>query len=196
MFLQIIQGPVSDAALFEREASRWRDDLKPGAPGYLGCTWGISEDGVGFLAARFDSAASAEANSTRPEQGEWWAAMEKAFAAVEFRDCAEVDAMMGGGSDEAGFVQVISGRVNDRAAARTMLREAEGQLAVTRPDILGGVFAWHGGDGDFTQLMYFRSVDDARAGEGSSDDDEVDAGYRDMMAVEPTFVDLTSPQFD
>jgi len=196
MFIQIIQGPVRDADRFNREAERWAADLKPGAVGYQGCTWGLAADRTAFMAARFDSAESAKENSARPEQGDWWAAMEPAFEDVSFLDCDQIDTMLGGGSDEAGFVQVISGRAKDQASARAMLRDAEGQLSQSRPDILGGIMAWHGNDGEFTQIMYSRSEAQARSGEGSPAEAEVDNQYRDMMAIEPTFIDLDEPHFD
>jgi hypothetical protein len=196
MLLQLIQGRVHDAELYRRQNERWLAELKPGATGYLGCTWGISPDGVAFMAARFESPAAAQTNSDRPEQGTWWAETEKAFDDVTFRDCTDIDTMFGGGSDEAGFVQVIQGRVKDQEAARAMMRDAEDQLVATRPDILGGVMAWHGDAGEFTQIVYFRSESEARSGETSEANDDVDRQYTDMMAEEPTFIDLPEPQFD
>ena len=68
----------------------------------------------------------------------------------------------------------------------------EGRLAENRPDILGGLVAWHGDDGAFTQVVYFRSEDQARAGEAGGADER----YQDMMAGEPTFIDLRDPHFD
>jgi hypothetical protein len=196
MFVQTITGKVRDRDRFEREAARWPAELKPGAVGYLGCTWGIAADGTGFLAARFESADDAKHNADRPEQGEWWSEMEPAFDAPEFQDCAMVDTMMGGGSDDAGFVQVITGRVKDEAAARTMIADAEEQLSSTRPDILGMTMAWHGDGGGFTQLVYFTTEAAARAGERDGADEDIDRQYQDMMAAEPTFIDLTDPRFD
>lgn len=192
MFIQTLQGRLRDADLFQRQGERWNAELRPGATGFLGSTSGVTSDGVGFVAARFDSAESARANSERAEQGAWWAETEKAFEEVSFHDCDEVDEMMGGGSDEAGFVQVIQGRVRDQDSARAMLRDAQPRLAEGRPDVLGGVMAWHGDGGGFTQVMYFRSEAEARAGEGQMDD-EVDRQYREAMAAEPTFLDLTDP---
>jgi hypothetical protein len=107
-----------------------------------------------------------------------------------------VDTMMGGGSDDAGFVQVITGRVKDEAAARTMIADAEEQLSSTRPDILGMTMAWHGDGGGFTQLVYFTTEAAARAGERDGADEDIDRQYQDMMAAEPTFIDLTDPRFD
>lgn len=196
MFIQIIRGPVRDRDLFHREAQRWPEELKPGATGYLGCTWGLGSDGVGVIAARFDSAAAAESTSGRPEQSAWWERMSKAFDDVTFHDCAEVDTMLGGGSDRAGFVQVIEGRAKDEPSAREMLRSAEGRLTEARPDLLGVVMAWHGDGGGFTQLVYFSSEADARVGERSEAENDTDDQYREMMAIEPTFTDLAKPRFD
>lgn len=192
MFVQIVEGPLADVERFRREAGRWSAELRPGAVGFLGATWGVSPDGTGVLVARFASEAAAAANSNRPEQGAWWEAMAPAFERVTFRDCETVDTMMGGGSDDAGFVQVIEGRAKDRESARRMMREAEDQLSQDRPEILGGLVAWHGDDGKFTQVVYFRSEDEARAGEAGG----ADRRYQDMMAGEPTFIDLRDPHFD
>ena len=118
MFVQTITGKVRDRDRFVREAERWPAELKPGAKGYLGCTWGIAADGTVFMAARFESADAAKHNADRPEQGKWWDQMEPALDTPKFQDCAMVDTMMGGGSDDAGFVQVVVGRVKDEAEAR------------------------------------------------------------------------------
>jgi hypothetical protein len=195
MFLQTITGKVRDRDRFVREAERWPAELKPGATGYLGCTWGIGADGTACVAARFDSADAAKHNADRPEQGEWWKQMEPALDAPTFQDCAMVDTMMGGGSDDAGFVQVIVGRVKDESAARAMLDGAGDEISKSRPDILGMTMAWHGDGGGFTQLVYFRSEDAARSGE-RDDGSDVGQQYQEMMAGEPTFIDLTDPHFD
>ncbi|MEZ5144557.1 MAG: hypothetical protein R2726_18895 [Acidimicrobiales bacterium] len=195
MFVQTIQGRLRDPERFRAQGERWNAELRPGATGFLGSTSGVTADGTGFVAVRFASEADARANSERAEQGAWWAEMEPAFADITFRDCADVDELMGGGSDEAGFVQVIQGRVKDQASARQMLHDMTPQLAEDRPDVLGGVMAWHGDDGAFTQIMYFRSEAAARAGEASEADEETDRQYRDIMAAEPTFLDLTDPVY-
>jgi hypothetical protein len=195
MFIQIIRGALTDPERFQAEASRWGRDLKPGAVGYLGATWGVTADGTGFLAARFDSADSARANSERPEQGEWWAGMEPAFADVSFVDTSDIDTMMGGGSNDAGFVQVIQGRAKDQAAARSMLASVEPELRQARPDIAGVTMAWHGDDGSFTQIVYFDSEGAARGGESGEADDTA-RRYEEMMAETPTFLDISDPHFD
>jgi Asp-tRNA(Asn)/Glu-tRNA(Gln) amidotransferase A subunit family amidase len=94
---------------------RWHDELRPNAVGYLGNTEGITEDGRFVVAARFESADAARQNSARPEQDSWWSDMSKVVTDVDVHDCSQVITMLGGGSDDAGFVQVMVGRIKDRA---------------------------------------------------------------------------------
>jgi hypothetical protein len=194
MFLQLMQGRVVDRDLLSRQADRWEAELRSGASGFLGSTWGIAADGTAVFAARFDSEAAARANSDRPEQSRWWTQTAPAFDEVSFQDCSVVDTVMGGGSDQAGFVQLIHGRVKDEATARALLGEAEAELGRTRPDILGMTMAWHG-EGAFTQIVYFRTEAEARASESAATGTDLDERYLAMMAEPPTFIDLTEPHF-
>ena len=196
MFVQIINGTIADRETFLREGARWGEELRPSAIGYLGGVWGITPDGQGLAVATFESESAAQANGSRPEQGEWWTAMEKAFSAVSFQDCSEVDQMLAGTASDAGFVQIIRGRAKDEKVARSMMRESEGRVLAARPDIVGGIMAWHGDGGGFTQVMFFRSQEAARAGETAMEDGEVGEEYREMMAGEPTFLDLPEPRFN
>ena len=72
MFIQVIQGRCNDADALHRQMDRWREELEPSATGWLGGTYGITDDDEFVGVVRFDSRASAEANSVRPEQGAWW----------------------------------------------------------------------------------------------------------------------------
>jgi hypothetical protein len=193
MFVQVIEGSVTDPERFNRQVERWDAELRPGAAGYLGTTWGLDGDGHAVVAACFESREGAETNSARSEQGAWWAETAEVFGDVEFADCDEVDTFLGGVSPDAGFVQVIEGAAADRSAARALFREADDRLAAGRPDILGGLVAWHGDGNDFTQVVYFRSESDARSGEASEDED-LDRRYREMIAGDPRFIDLTEPR--
>jgi hypothetical protein len=196
MFMQVINGKVKDAGLLGRQRSDWRHELKPGAAGYLGSTTGVTPDGRAIILARFESEEAARANSGRPEQGAWWAQTEAAFdGAPGFHDCREVDTILGGGSNDAGFVQVIQGRAKDQAQMRERLSEMEGQLRQRRPDILGMTIGWQG-DGGFTQAVYFSSEDDARQHEKATEADELRQQYRSMFDGAPTFYDLSEPDLD
>ena len=136
MFIQVIQGDVRDADQLHRQLERWRTEIKPGARGYLGSTGGVTADGRGITLVRFESEAAARANSERPEQGAWWNEAVKAFdGEVTFHDCRDVDRALGGGSNEAGFVQLIQGRANDQDEMRRRAPQLEQQLHERRPDI-------------------------------------------------------------
>lgn len=196
MFVQILQGQVRDGDELNRQVARWRSELKPGASGYLGSTGGVTSDGRGITLVRFESEAAARANSERPEQAAWWSDAEKAFdGEVTFHDSSDVETVAGGGSDEAGFVQVIQGRTKDQAEMRRLGRQMEDQLGKSRPEILGMLVAWHG-DGDFTQAVYFTSVEAARKAEAASQDDEAGREMMELLDGQPTFFDLESPDLD
>jgi hypothetical protein len=153
VFIQVIQGTVTDPDAFRRSVARWQAEIKPGANGYQGSTGGVTPDGRTITLVRFESEAAARANSERPEQGAWWSEASKAFADdVTFHNCTEIDTMFGGGTNEAGFVQVIQGRAKDQDEMRSSAGRLEAELQATRPDILGIVVAWHG-DGGFTQAV-------------------------------------------
>jgi hypothetical protein len=193
MFIQVIQGKVKDAGLLERQMESWRRDMKPGATGYLGSTSGVTPDGQGITLARFESEAAAKANSERPEQGRWWSETAKAFAgAPTFYNCRDVDTIFGGGSNDAGFVQIIQARAKDQEQMRSRRAEMEKRLHERRPDILGMVVAWHG-DGGFTQAVYFASEADARRGEKETEQDQLRQEFMSLMEGPPSFFDLTRP---
>jgi hypothetical protein len=195
MFVQVVQGTVNDPDALMASVQRWRDEVGPGATGWLGSTGGVTEDGRFIAVVRFASEDDARRNSDRPEQAQWWASTSVHFGDVEFHDCTEVFPLLGGGSDDAGFVQVIQGRVNDEAKLRHMMKQVEEEIARTRPDVLGGTVALHG-DGGFTQVVYFATEEAARAGEVSEQTPQTQARGAEMASVftaPPTFFDLRQP---
>ena len=59
MFVQLITGRASDAEGLQRQTQRWATDVRPGAIGHLGGTFGIADDGrfvIGWteVASRID----------------------------------------------------------------------------------------------------------------------------------------------
>jgi len=195
MFVQVMEGRVTDVEGLKAQIERWRAELAPGARGFLGTTAGATADGNFVALVRFESEEAARANSDRPEQGEWWAATSGFYDGdVTFTNCPDVDTFGAGGSDDAGFVQVMKGRA-DRAALQEVAREMEAALQRSRPDVLGGTVAWPG-DGTFIQTVYFSSEAEARANEKreSATDEEREAWERigSVMQVE-VFIDITDP---
>ena len=79
MFVQVIQGHVSDAASVRAQLDRWATEVAPGAVGWLGSTAGVTDDGALVALARFESEEAAQQNSDRPEQSAWWEQMATLF---------------------------------------------------------------------------------------------------------------------
>jgi hypothetical protein len=193
MFVQVIKGRIRDAAAVRRRAELWREEVRPGAVGFLGSTAGIADDGTFIVFARFADEAAAKANSDRPEQGAWWEKTAKLFdAEPTFRESTDVTTMFDGGSDDAGFVQVMEGTVTDRAKAEALeTPEMLEQLRSARPDLIGGLRVWFPG-GSFAEAAYFTSEEDARKGESSSDFSGPEDAFAEVYG-EMTFIDLHDP---
>jgi hypothetical protein len=196
MFAQVIQGRARDADAIRKRMEEWDRSVKPGADGFLGSTAGVADDGEFIAIARFESEDAARRNSDRPEQGAWWSETEQHLeGGVRFYDCTEVEALRGGGSDDAGFVQVIQGRATDKERLRQTEAGAEEWLKQNRPDLIGGVRAWQGND--FSEFAYFTSEEAARTGEKRSQESETEADYGDWSRLieDLKFIDLRSPVF-
>jgi hypothetical protein len=196
MFIQLIQGQVADRDGLRRQIDRWQTELKPGATGYLGSTGGVTDDGHYFGCVRFESAEAAKANMERPEQGAWFAETEKTFTGpITFHDCTDVDVYLGGGSDSAGFVQVIQGNPTDRDRIRQLDVEFEALAREYRPDIIGWIVAWHPDDGGFSSVVYFNSEEAARRGEAQEPPEDRKHLREDWEAAvgDVSFFDLKEP---
>jgi hypothetical protein len=197
MFIQVIQGQCRDADRLHRLSDEWRDTLGPGAQGWLGGTYGVTDDGQFVAVVRFDSRESAAKNSTRPEQGEWWQRMSECFEGeVTFHDCDDAAMFLGGGSDDAGFVQVIQGKVADAERFRTFMSQPMEALHEARPEILGGTIAIEP-DGTFTQTVAFTTESAAREGESTEMPEAMrEAAEEEFSLMEDvTYLDLHHPWF-
>ena len=196
MFVQVIQGKMKDQDLLNRQLDRWRKEIKPGAKGYLGSTGGATADGRSIAVVRFESEAAARANSERPEQAAWWNETEKAFdGPATFAESSDVDTLFDGGSNDAGFVQVMIGKAKDPAKFRAWGKEHEGRLKEIRPDLIGGVDVWQP-DGSFISTAYFTSEAEARKNEKAMGEDPMMGEYMSHMDGEMQFLDLTNPDID
>jgi hypothetical protein len=193
VFIQVIQGKCSRQDELRSLAEAWRDEGGVGAVGWLGGTYGVTDDDDFFGVVRFTSRDDAMANSARPETNAFAEKMGALMdGPVQFHDCGDVTSFLDGGSDEAGFVQVISGHLDDPAAAKAMLADT-GELREMRPEIIGGTFAI-ADDGTYFQTVYFTDEESARKGEQTEPPEEVRAELESMMAG-ATFYDLHKPWF-
>jgi hypothetical protein len=195
MFVQLIEGRTSDAEGLKRQGDRWQAEVRPGAAGYLGVTSGVTADGRSIAIVRFESEEAARANSARPEQDSWWADTAKLFDGdVAFTESSDVTEYLGGGSDDAGFVQVMKVSGVDRAQV-DRLDETFDQFSNLRPDLLGGLRVWTGPD-RYVEAAYFRSEAEARAGEQAELPADVQAlmgEFQEVMA-NTEYLDLTDPE--
>ncbi len=196
MFVQIIEGKVADKEGLRRRLETWQADLRPGATGYLGSTGGVTDDGRSLAIVRFESAAAAKANNDRAEQGAWWAETEKYFdGPVSFTSSEDVEQFLAGGSNSAGFVQVMkTPDIPDRAIVKNADRLFEQHAATWRPDLIGGIRVWTS-DHSTVEVNYFTSEADARANEATEPPAELAelmTQFGELMA-NTEYIDLRDP---
>ncbi len=219
MFLQVVQGGVSDRGGIRAAVDTWIRELAPGATGWLGTTAGMTADDTFVMLNRFDSAQAARRSNNRHEQHDWWMATAKLLIRdVAQHDCALVNTVNDGGSDRAGFVQVIQARVADSARAwaargagdesrpvlgtaqmaivRVVQRVLLQQLDPTlRPDFIGGVVGFDQQDDTLTESVYFTSEAAARRGERLPLPPDAAALWHEWQAILPDarYFDLAEP---
>jgi hypothetical protein len=196
MFVQVIQGQVTDPSAVLAELNHWLKDLAPGATGWLGSTGGVTEDGRLIALARFETEEDARRNSARPEQDRWWAEMSQLFAGEPtFHDSTDVVMDIVGEPDHAGFVQVMQGRGTNAERARELMSQHSEEWAAFRPEVLGSVVAMYG-DGEYTMALYFTSEAEAREGERKEPPPELKAQMDELNSLSvgtPEFFDLKHP---
>lgn len=196
MFVQVIQGNVDDADRLKEAMDRWMEELAPQAIGWLGTTAGVTDDGRSIALARFASEADAQRNSERPEQDKWWGETSQLFSGeVVFQNSVHVDTDLVGDPNDAGFVQVITGRSSDPARARELMNQDPEVFRAHRPEILGSL-AVELPDGGYATAIYFTSEAAAREGEKKEPPEVVRAAMEEMLSLsigEPVFYDLKDP---
>jgi hypothetical protein len=197
MFLQVIDGKVADPKGFAASLDQWVEELSPGADGWLGTTSGNYGDSSFIALVRFESAEAAKANSDRPEQGEWWSKTSGYLDGdANFEEFDDVMLMGPGGSDDAGFVQIMRGHVVDVEKERAMAQQMSSMPEGFRPDIIGGVQGLKA-DGSFVTAIYFRSEAEAREGEKAPMPPDMQAAMEESQSntTDMTFTDLSAPAF-
>jgi hypothetical protein len=197
MFIQVIQGRATNPPGIRRDLGRWQRQLATDADGWLGTTTGITEDGWSITAVRFASEAQARHNRDRPEQREWWRDASQHLARVVVHDAPKVHTYRDGGSDQAGFVQVIQGHTEDMERMASLGRDQEEILVRDAPYVLGMTVAEHADrPGDFTQIMYFTSEQDARHLEQERSAEADEPARRELLDLMTNLrsFDLRDPQ--
>jgi hypothetical protein len=191
MFIQVIQSKSSRHDEVRELMQEW-GEMADADSGFLGGTYGFTDNDDFLGVIRFESKEKAMANSARPETD----AMSQRMAELmdgppTFYDCDDVTVWLDGGSDDAGFVQVIQGRTDDPDRLKEVMGgESDDDMRRDRPDIIGGTFALTD-DGTFINTVAFTDEASAREGEkNSSPPEEMQSLMRDL-----TFYDLRDPWF-
>jgi hypothetical protein len=191
MFVQVVQAKTKDKAGVKEMWDRWNSEVKPAASGYLGATGGVTADGDLLVIARFESAEAAERNNNIPEQQQWYSEFEKYIEGEpSFTNYTNVELQEEGGSDKAGFVQIIRTKGGDPEAFKKLDAELAPKMKELRPDVIGGFTAYE--PDDATSVIYFTSQEEARKNESNPEFQELAKRYMELQG-EPTFYDLTDP---
>lgn len=199
MFVQVIQGRVSDAAAVRAQLDKWVAEVAPGATGWLGSTGGVTDDGQVIALVRFESEEAAQANSDRPEQGAWWEGMAALYdGEPTFHNSTSVLVDTPGDPSQATFVQVMQGRTSNPDRAAELMGTGSDDMAAARPDVLGSIYLSHEDDG-WTMGIYFTSEAEARAAEQKEMPPEMAAIMEELNSLgigEPSFFDIKDPWMD
>lgn len=192
MFIQVIQSRTDKHAEVRQLFAEWSAQPRTEPDGWLGGTYGFTDDGQLFAVVRFESKEAAMANSARPETD---AMAQKLAALVDgpptFIDCDDVTEWLDGGSDDAGFVQIMKGHTDDPEALKGA--RPDDRVREDRPEIIGGTLAI-ADDGTWVQTIAFTSEEAAREGEKKPPPPEI----QEAMAVfgDVEFFDLHDPWFE
>ncbi len=195
MFVQIVSGEVGDRVALRRQFQHWADELRSGAVGFLGGTAGLAADGEFVGVARFENEQAARSNCQRPEQAAWWRETERCFVGpIVVRESNDHDLLANGGSDRAGFVQVIEGRTQHRATFMELERHIEKGFLTERPDFIGSMLVWWP-DGSWLEVAYFCSEAETRAAEHRGTSAELTKIFAEWrgLAAPSSYFDINQP---
>jgi hypothetical protein len=105
--------------------------------------------------------------------------------------------LLGGGSDDAGFVQVMKVSGVDRARIKAADAVFEKLAPELRPDLIGSVRVWTGPD-SIIEANYFTSEHAAREGEKVEPPADQAAAFADFMSMmsNAEWFDFTEPFLD
>lgn len=195
MFIQMIQGECERQDEMRGLVDTWCG-LMADRPGWLGGTYGFTDDGMFVGVVRYESReACAECCSTE-DAAMCFAAAETLFSGgYEVHESDDALMMLDGGSDDAGFVQVMHGQVKDPTALREFVtdRESTEMMHQARPEIIGATLMLED-DGTFTETVFFTDEAAAREGESQRMPEQTMRRMEAAMA-DVEFIDLHRPWF-
>jgi hypothetical protein len=195
VFIQMIQGACARQDEMRHLVDDWCGRMAD-RPGWLGGTYGFTDDDCFIGVGRYEDRDACAMWCKDPEAAPYWAAAAELFdESCDIFESDDVSIMLAGGSDDAGFVQVMHGRVSDPDRLRHLLTDTTmtTMLHDARPEIIGATFALQG-DGTSTETVAFTDEEAARNGERVHMPEDVAAELEAAMgAVE--YIDLHAPWF-
>jgi hypothetical protein len=195
VFIQMVAGRCNEDDDMRMLVDDWCRRMSD-EPGWLGGTYGFTEEGMFLGVVRYESAGAWKECCSADDAGMWWAAAEEVFdGKPEFHQSEDVIMMLDGGSDDAGFVQVMRGRVVDSEKLRRLMTDQHmtSMLHQARPEIIGATLIIED-DGTFTETVSFTDEASARRHEAEAMPAEVAADLEEAIA-EVDYHDLHKPWF-
>jgi hypothetical protein len=195
VFIQMVQGKCSRQDDMRMLVDAWCTQMAD-RPGWLGGTYGFTDDDRFVGIVRYDSEAACRDYRAEADAGMWWAEAESLMdGSCEIHQSGDVTMMLEGGSDDAGFVQVMRGHVGNADLLRKMTGDTEmtNMLHEARPEIIGSTLAIED-DGSFIETVAFTDEESARKGEQTEMPAEVQQDMAAAMA-DVEFIDLHRPWF-
>jgi hypothetical protein len=113
---------------------------------------------------------------------------------VSFLDCSDARPWLGGGDDQAGFVQIMEGRSTDVRRMHEIMDEVGERMRQARPEIIGAMLA-DASDGRYVEAIYFTSEAEARDHEKMDVPDDLRSLFEEETRLmgEVSYFDLHQP---
>jgi hypothetical protein len=195
VFIQMVQGRCSRQDEMRQLVDDWCGSMAD-RPGWLGGTYGFTDDDRFLGIVRFDSSSACKEAAAMDGAAMWWAGAEALFDGdCDVHESEDVSIMLAGGSDDAGFVQVMQGRVTDADRYRHFMTDTAmtSMLHDARPEIIGAILAMEP-NGRFVETIAFTDEDSARRGEQIDMPADMEADFQAAMA-DVEYIDLHKPWF-
>lgn len=153
MFVLKAEARTTHPDALREHALAWSADVGSTAPGWLGCTGGVSGDGYWIFLLRFVSREAAWISSDLPRNEQWWRACRTYLdTPPAFAESTRVAGILRGGSDDAAAVMITEGSA-PRDRLHAIVDRLEALAPAERSAVIGGFVAWHDHE-RFTEALY------------------------------------------
>jgi hypothetical protein len=196
--MQMVTGACARQDEMRAVVDDWCADMAM-RDGWLGGTYGFTDDDQFVGIVRFSSQRAYDACCASTDAGAHWAGALLCFDATpEIHQSEDVTIMLDGAFDEAGsaqFVQVIRGRATHPDRLRNMVADQEmtAMLHQARPEIVGATLLIED-DGSYTETIAFTDEAAARRGEQLEMPADVAADWQSAVG-DAQYSDLHRPWF-